>query len=212
MPELECITTEIDRFYVTPDGNKYPSITHVLSVLSDEAIQAWKERIGLEKAETIAKKAADRGTELHEILESFIKNEELVFSLDPKNKVRLMFNRIRRTIASKLDNIIAQEVPLYSDELKIAGRCDCIAEYDGILSIIDFKGATKAKKKDWITSYFLQTVGYSLMFEERTGIKIDQVVILMTGEDDFSSQIFVEKKQPCYIEQLKDTIKLFNTK
>lgn len=204
LPELSADTTETGRFYTTPAGDIYPSITTVLSVLSDEAIQGWKNRIGAAAAQKISTHASNRGTDLHAILESYLKNELLVFPEDPKSKVRIMFNRLKR-ILSKVDNIIAQEVPLYSDKLCVAGRCDCIAEYNGVMSVIDFKGATKAKKKDWITSYFLQTTGYSLMFEERTGIKVEQIVILMSGEEDFSCQVFVESRDK-FIDQLKETI------
>jgi genome maintenance exonuclease 1 len=198
------------RFYTTPDGNVYPSITTVLSVLSEDAIERWRNRIGHEKAQKISENASNRGTDLHSVLEAYLKNEPLCFPKDPKSKVRIMFNRMKRVI-SPVDNIVAQEIPLYSDALAVAGRCDCIADYKGILSIIDFKGATKAKKKDWITSYFLQTTGYSLMFEERTGMKAEQIVIFMAGENDFSCQVFVERRDK-YISQLEETIDLFMAK
>ena len=210
VPELSAETTEHGRYYTTPDGRVYPSITTVLSVLSDNAIKNWRDRIGHEEAQKISEHASNRGTDLHTALELHLKNETPVFPLDPRSKVKIMFNRIKRVL-SKVDNIVAQEIPLYSDALRIAGRCDCIAEYNGVLSIIDFKGATKAKKKDWIKSYFLQTTAYSLMFQERTGITAEQIVILMSGEDDFSCQIFVEQRDK-YIQDLKETIRLFMTK
>ena len=119
-----------------------------------------------------------------------------------------MFNRIKRVL-SMVDNIVAQEVPLYSDEYGIAGRCDLIAEWSKQLSIIDFKGSNKAKKIDWIQGYFMQATAYSLMFQERTGIKIDQIAILMSGENDFSCQVFLETRDK-FIEPLKETIALFH--
>ena len=210
LPELSADTTENGRYYTTPTGNVYPSITTVLSVLSDDAIENWRKRIGEEEAKKISEHASNRGTDLHSALESHLKNETPTFPADPKSKVRIMFNRIKRVL-SKVDNIVAQEIPLYSDALRIAGRCDVIAEYNGVLSIIDFKGATKAKKKDWIKSYFLQTTAYSLMFQERTGMVAEQIVILMSGEDDFSCQIFVEQRDK-YVQPLKETINLFTAK
>jgi len=210
VPELSAETTEHGRYYTTPDGRVYPSITTVLSVLSDDAIEKWRDRIGHDEAQKISEHASNRGTDLHTALELHLKNKTPVFPLDPRSKVKIMFNRIKRVL-SKVDNIVAQEIPLYSDALRIAGRCDCIAEYNGVLSIIDFKGATKAKKKDWIKSYFLQTTAYSLMFQERTGITAEQIVILMSGEDDFSCQIFVEQRDK-YIQDLKETINLFTAK
>lgn len=188
----------------------YPSITTVLSVLSEDAIDSWRERIGQEEAQKISEYACNRGTDLHSVLEAYLKNETPSFPDDPKSRVRIMFNRMKRVL-SKVNNIVAQEVPLYSDALAVAGRCDCIAEYNGILSIVDFKGATKAKKKTWIKSYFLQTTGYSLMFEERTGMKAEQIVIFMAGEEDFSCQVFVENRDK-YVSQLEDTIGLFTAK
>jgi hypothetical protein len=208
LPELSADTTDHGRFYTTPAGNVYPSITTVLSVLSKEHIGKWKEKVGEIQAKEISEHASNRGTELHAILESYLNNEELIFPTDPKSKVRIMFNRMKRVL-NNVDNVIAQEVPLYSDELGIAGRCDVIAEWIKKLSIIDFKGSTKAKKVDWISGYFMQATGYSLMFEERTGIKIDQIVILMSGEDDFSCQVFVEDREK-FIEPLKETIALFH--
>jgi genome maintenance exonuclease 1 len=210
LPELECITTPTERFYVTPNGDRYPSITHVLSILSNGIIEKWRERIGQEEAQKISEHACNRGTDLHSVLEAYLKNETLSFPEDPKSRVKIMFNRMKRVL-SKVDNIVAQEIPLYSDALRIAGRCDVIADYSGVLSVIDFKGATKAKKKDWIKSYFLQTTAYSLMFQERTGISAEQIVILMSGENDFSCQIFVEQRDK-YVQQLKETIDLFTAK
>lgn len=207
LPELT--TTQVDgkRFYTTPEGNVYPSITTVLSVLSKDAIQDWRDRIGEEEADKISSHASNRGTDLHAVLESYVKNEPLTFPTDPQSKVKVMFNRLKRVL-TKADNVVAQEVPLYSDKLCVAGRCDLIAEWDGILSVVDFKGATKAKKKHWITSYFLQTTAYSLMFEERTDIRAEQLVILMCGETDFSCQVFVEHRDK-WIPKLKETIALF---
>jgi Kyanoviridae exonuclease len=207
LPELQAETVEGKRHYFTPEGNSYPSITTVLSVLSQEAIEDWRERIGEDEASRICEHAASRGTDLHAVLEAYLKNEALIFPNDPKSRVKIMFNRMKRILAG-VDNIIAQEVPLYSDNFTIAGRCDCIAEFDGVLSIVDFKSATKAKKKAWINGYFLQATGYSLMFEERTGIRVDQIVILMSGEEDFSCQVFVENRDK-YIEPLRKVIERF---
>jgi ATP-dependent exoDNAse (exonuclease V) beta subunit len=209
LPELTSQTIDGKRFYTTPEGKVYPSITTVLSVLNKEAIEEWRERIGQEEAQKISEHAANRGTDLHAVLESYIKNEPLTFPPDPRSKVKIMFDRLKRVL-TKVDNVLAQEIPLYSDQLAVAGRCDCIAEWDGTLSILDFKGATKAKKKEWITSYFLQTAAYSIMFEERTGIRAEQLVILMSGENDFSCQVFVEKREK-WIRKLEETIALFTS-
>lgn len=208
LPELHTEEIGGKRYYITPEGLAYPSITTVLSVLSKDPIDAWRKRIGEEEAARISAHASGRGTDLHSVIEAYLKNEELPFPTDPKSRVRIMFNRMKQRL-SNINDISAQEIPLYSDRLKVAGRCDCIAKWNGVPSIIDFKSATKAKIKAWINGYFIQTTGYSLMYEERTGIKVDQVVILMAGEDDFSCQAFVEKRD-AYISQVSATIDLFN--
>lgn len=209
LPELSADTSEAGRFYTTPEGNVYPSITTVLSVLGTEYLDAWRTRIGEDVAREITRKAGERGDHLHAVLESYVKNEELTFPTDPQSKVRIMFNRMKRPLTAFANNIVAQEIPLYSDELKIAGRCDMIGDWKKVLSIIDFKGSTKSKRKDWIQGYFMQATGYSLMFEERTGIQIDTIVILMCSETDFACQIFEEDRKK-FIEPLKDTIKKYH--
>jgi genome maintenance exonuclease 1 len=176
-------------------------------VLSKAHLEVWRDKVGEAEAKKISEHASNRGTELHAVLEAYVKNEPLIFPEDPRSKVRIMFNRLKRVLVNA-DNILAQEVPLYSDALKLAGRCDLIGEWAKTPSIIDFKGATKAKQVDWIQGYFMQATGYSLMFEERTGIKIEQIVILMAGENDFSCQVFVEDRTK-FIEPLKDVIAEF---
>src|ERR1700733_13442295 len=112
LPDLTAETLPEGRYYTTPENNRYPSVTTILSILSDDAIQAWRDRIGEEEANNISTHAADRGTNLHEILETYIKNQEPVFPEDKKSKVRLMFNRIKRVL-NAVDNVIAQEAALY---------------------------------------------------------------------------------------------------
>ena len=85
-----------------------------------------------------------------------------------------------KAMYDRIDNIHFQEAPLYSHEFGIAGRVDCIAEFDGVLSIIDFKTSAKRKKKEWIESYFVQETGYVKMYEERSGLKIPQIVTAIT--------------------------------
>lgn len=207
LPNLSTEMREGKRFYLTPENSAYPSITTILSFLSKEAIDNWRERVGLDEADQISKHAAGRGTDLHSVIEQYLNNEEPSFPDNPKSHVRLMFRRMLRNL-DKIDNIVAQEIPLYSDTLGVAGRCDCIGEYENILSVIDFKSSTKGKKKQWITGYFLQATAYSIMLEERTGMKAEQIVILICGENDFSCQVFVEKREK-YIEELHSAIALF---
>ena len=204
--EIETQNIEGKRYYVTPNGAKYPSITTVLSILSRQGIMEWRERVGAEVANAISTKAARRGTNVHSMCEDLINNK-----LDLKKFLPIdveMFKTIEPIINEKIDRIHAQESTLYSDYLGVAGRVDVIAEWEGRLSVIDWKTSSKPKRKEWISSYFQQTSAYAVMFEERTGIPVDQVVVLI-AVDNSTPQIFVEKRDN-HIQDCIDTITDFN--
>ena len=181
----------VGRKYYTETGAAYPSVTTVLGVLSRDSIKAWRKRVGNEEANKISGQAATRGTKIHLLCEKVLDNEEIdtsklsLLDLEIWNEFRPLLNRI--------DNIHAQEIALYSDHLRLAGRVDCIAEFDGKLSIIDFKTSKKPKKKEWIENYFAQAAAYAIMYEERTGIPINRSVIMIAVEGD-DPQIFIEKR------------------
>jgi len=186
IPELVCVTTPTLRTYETPAGNKYPSVTTVLSGAQDESkkkgLEEWRKRVGPEEAERISRVAANRGEEVHLIAERYLDNDpDWKKGIMPINL--LTFNDMRKTLDNNVNNIIAQEVPLYSDKLKTAGRVDLIAEWKGELAIIDFKTSKRAKKKEWITSYFHQMSFYAAAFYERTGVAIKKGVIVMVTDD-----------------------------
>jgi ATP-dependent exoDNAse (exonuclease V) beta subunit len=206
-PDLKSKMVDGQRFYLTPSGQPYPSITTVLSILSEEGIAQWKQRVGEEEAQKKSDHACERGTALHQAIEDYIANREVVFPTEKRSTIRMMFKRLQPKL-DRIDNVIAQEIALYSDRLMVAGRCDCIAEFDGVLSIIDFKSAAKMKKPEHIQGYFQQASAYACMFRERTGIRIRQIVVLMCGEEDFSCQVFVERVDP-FIPQLVNTIEQF---
>lgn len=188
LPTLTRNTTEAGRRYFTPEGNAYPSITTVLSLLSKQGILEWRARVGEEEANKISRQAAGRGTAVHKLAEDYIDNKE-----DWKGKHMPAnlntFNDLRTVIDNRLDNVWMQEVFLYSDKLKTAGQVDCIAEYDGVMSIIDFKTSRKPKKEEWIQSYFMQASFYAAAFLERTGIAVKQAVILI-AVDGSEPQVF----------------------
>jgi genome maintenance exonuclease 1 len=93
----------------------------------------------------------------------------------------------------KIDNVHCLESPLYSDHLQVAGTVDCIAEYEGKLSVIDFKTSKRIKSREDIHNYFMQCSAYAVAFEERTGISVPRIVIIM-GVDDENTLIFKEKR------------------
>ena len=178
LPQITRKTTESGRKYFTPEGNAYPSITTVLSIIGKEAIIEWRKRVGEEEANKISQQAATRGTAVHKLAEDYLNNEE-----DWKGKHMpanlFSFNSIKPILDNHVNNVWFQEVFLYSDKLKCAGQCDCIAEYDGVLSIIDFKTSRRVKKEEDITNYFIQLCFYAAAFLERTGVAIKQGVIIM---------------------------------
>ena len=203
IPEVFTETINRKRFYVTPDGNKYPSITTVLGGRAKEGIMAWRKRVGEDVANNIMRTAAKRGTAVHELCENYLNNEEL----GNQEVLPLAMFTLLKPELDNINNIVAQEVGLYSDRWGIAGRVDCIAEYDGKLTVIDFKTSTKEKKEEWIENYFIQCTAYCEMFEERYGRAIDQIAVLIVCEDG-GVQTFVKDKKD-YIDLLQPAIDEF---
>ena len=210
LPEITATTTDGVRLYETPEGNKYPSITTVLSVRNKKGLFEWRKRVGDDVANYVARKAANRGTSVHHMCEDYLNNDFDEEKHKKKFLPYVLFNQLRESVLQKIDNIYAQECGLYSDKYKVAGRVDCIAEYDGKLSIIDFKTSSKERSDEWNESYYIQASAYAEMFEERTGIAIDQVVILVVTEDGVVQE-FVKNKTE-YLPMLTDTIKEWEEK
>ena len=210
LPEIKATTTDGVRLYETPEGNKYPSITTVLSVRNKKGLFEWRKRVGEDVANYVARKAANRGTSVHHMCEDYINNDFDEEKHKKKFLPYVLFNQLKESVLQKIDNIYAQECGLYSDKYKVAGRVDCIAEYDGKLSIIDFKTSSKERSDDWNESYYIQASAYAEMFEERTGITIDQVVILVVTEDGVVQE-FVKNKTE-YLPLLSDVIREWKVK
>ena len=199
--DLLTETTTSGRTYITPSGSKYPSITTVLGILSEESIKAWRDRVGHEEANRISKKASSRGTNLHLIAERYINNEENYLRKQMPHVIE-MFNSIKPILDSRVDNIRAQEIALYSDYFKIAGRADCIAELDGELMVIDYKTSSRQKTKEMIYSYFMQAAFYSAAYFEQTGEVIKNSAIIMAVEGD-EPQVLIEPTFT-WLKQLKE--------
>jgi len=189
--DLEAETSESGRLYVTPEGN-YPSITTVLSVLSEASIKKWRKRVGEEEANKISYRASTRGTAVHEIIEKYINNEEN-FKDGYTPDIISSFLDLKPILDTRIGRVYAQEAPLYSTHLGVAGRVDCVAEFDGKLSIIDFKTSRKPKKEEWVTNYFMQETAYAIMWEERTKQPITQLVTIITVDNN-EPQVFIEHR------------------
>ena len=202
LPTITATTTDGVRLYETPEGNKYPSITTILSVRNKKGLMEWRKKVGNDVANYVARTAANRGTKVHHMCEDYLNND---FDEEKHKKDFLpycLFGQLKNSL-TKVDNIHAQEAGLYSDKYRVAGRVDCIAEYDGVLSIIDFKTSTKERNDDWNENYYIQCSAYAEMYEERTGTEINQNVILVVTEDG-TVQEFVKDKHD-YLDALVET-------
>ena len=203
--DLVATTTSSGRTYNDPDGNSYPSITTVLSILNEESIAAWRKKVGDEVANKVSTQASGRGTLVHEIVEKYLKNES---TNDYLPHIRQSLENLRPILDSSIGKIFGLETPLFSRHLGMAGRVDCVAEFEGVPSIIDFKTSRRPKTKDKIPNYFAQMSGYAVMFEERTGMPIVNTVIIM--DVDGSQPIVFKEHRDNYIELLLETKKEYD--
>lgn len=208
VPSLVRIDGEI-RHYLTPTGEKYPSVTTVLDKTSDKThLEAWRKRIGIEEANRITKRATTRGTAVHTLCEKFVLNEEIDLSKEMPFNVH-MFKQLERFLTSNVNNIRGSEISLFSHKLKVAGSCDLIASYKNHAAIIDFKTSNKLKRKDWIENYFLQCAMYSYMFWEMTELYHPKLVIAISVEEESEAQIFEEDVND-WIDKAKDRCKVYH--
>jgi genome maintenance exonuclease 1 len=196
LTELSTVNSDGKRFYQTPTGELFPSVTTVMSIMNKDAILAWRKRVGAEEANRISSKAARRGTKMHTVCENYLGNKELGNVMPDTLS---LFRQIQPMIDEYVDNVYAIEAPLYSEHLKVGGRVDCVAEFDGKPAIIDFKTSSRVKTEDKIQNYFMQCAAYAVMFEERTGISIPRIAIIMAVEGD-DPLLFVKKRDD-YIEE-----------
>lgn len=176
------------RLYKTPSGKAYPSVTTVTGLQTKKGIMEWRRRVGEEEANRVSAKASGRGTRIHTLCENYLLGRDA----SPLISDAEMFGSMREWL-DDIDNIHCLETPLYSDFLQVAGTVDCIAEFQGKLSVIDFKTSSKPKDRDDIHQYFMQTAAYAVAFEERTGIPIGKLVIIMGVDNDFP-RLFIEKR------------------
>jgi len=196
------------RFYVTPDGNKYPSITTMLGNKEKPWLENWKKMLG-DAAKKETQRCAERGTAIHELVERYLNNEQ-DFTRGYNQEYVRGFNQLKFRL-NRIDNIRRQEVALWSDQLRLAGRVDCIGEYEGVPAIIDFKTSNNNKDREMIEDYFLQCTAYAIMWHERTGEAIEDIVILMSVEKGMVPLVFKEKIDK-YIKPLLQRIDEFYKK
>ena len=207
VPELERFHIDGKRFYRKKDSDdpmNFISITTIISNYSKEKFANWRLKIGEDEANRITKAATTRGTHMHNLVEHYLENKEL-----PKSAPlpKLLFD-VARPELNKINNILGIEIPLYSEYLGIAGTVDTIAEYNGVLSIIDYKTSERPKPVSWIEGYFVQTMAYSCMLYEMTGIMAKQLVIIMACENG-EVETYIETDLKKYIKLLRKYIQKF---
>ena len=190
------------RFYDI-DGKAYPSVTTVLGIKKKAELQGWREKIGEDVANWEMNRAARRGKSFHKLVEQYLNNE----TPSIRDVLPLGLFRLAKPYIDQINNIRLLEKIMVSPKLTIAGQVDCVAEYNGKLSVIDFKSANKERKEDWIENYFLQCTAYSSMYEETFGEKIEQIVVLLAAEDG-TMTAYVKDPQD-YIEELVLSIETF---
>lgn len=196
VPKLKQINEDGTRFYLTPKGNKYPSVTTVLSAYNRKEIMEWRKRVGEEAANKISRTASTRGTAFHKVCENYLNNN----AIELRTPIEVERFKQFKPFLERINKIHAQELRMYSEHLRMAGTVDCIAEFDGRLSVIDFKTSSKLKEKQNIENYFMQCTAYSIMFEELFKIPVSKTVILI-AVDEHDPQLFIEKRDN-YVEKL----------
>ena len=208
--EVEAVDRDGTRFYPIPGADKYyPSVTSITSFKNAQFFQKWRSRIGETEANRITARATQRGTAFHALSEEYFKGELNIdkYALENNPLSVRMFQSAKSTL-NRIDNIHCLETFLYSHYLGLAGRVDCIAEFDGELAVIDFKTSTKEKKENWIEHYFVQETAYAAMFLERSGLEVKKIVTLIATEDS-TIQVFEKCNLDDYLQLLKSYIEEF---
>ncbi len=204
--EIKATTTVNGRRYDVGDDVWYPSVTTVIGEMKKKSIMAWRKRVGEEEANKISKRASTRGNKTHKLAEEYLLNKDLnKYKDDPLSLG--MFYQIKPYI-DKINNIHALEAPLYSHTLKLAGRVDCIAEYEGELAIIDFKTSEKIKPEKWMENYFVQEMFYAAAYFELTGIPVTKLITIMVTPGG-EVEVFDKRNKGDYIKLLVRYIKEF---
>ena len=204
--ELEKKETRGIRLYNLPNGEWVPSITSVTSFYNRQIFADWRKRVGIEEANRITKKATTRGTDFHEAAQAYLENRDMVWE-DYLPATRFMFHHATPYL-DRINNIHAIERTLYSEYYGLAGRVDCIAEYDGELAVIDFKTSEKIKPEKWLENYFVQEMFYAAAYYELTQIPVKKLITIMVTPGG-EVKVFDKRNKGDYIKLLVRYIKEF---
>ena len=207
--EVEPVSQDGVRYYPIPGADKYyPSVTSITSFQNAKFFASWRKRIGEDEANRITARATQRGTAFHSITEDYIKGELNLDRYLENNPLSVRMFQSAKDTFDRIDNIHCLETFLYSHYLGLAGRVDCIAEFDNELAVIDFKTSTKQKQENYIEHYFVQETAYAAMFLERSGIEVKKIVTLIATEEG-SIQVFQKYNLDDYLQLLKSYIEEF---
>tara|TARA_B100001250_G_scaffold344739_1_gene313865 strand:+ start:4538 stop:5221 length:684 start_codon:yes stop_codon:yes gene_type:complete len=209
VPEVQAVNQDGVRFYPIPGADKYyPSVTSITSFKNAAFFAGWRKKIGEEEANRITNRATQRGTAFHSITEDYVKGELNLDIYLANNPLSVRMFQSARSTLDRIDKIHCLETFLYSHYLGLAGRVDCIGEFDGELAVIDFKTSTKEKQENYIEHYFVQETAYAAMFLERSGIEVKKIVTLIATEEG-SVQVFQKYNLDDYLQLLKSYIEEF---
>jgi len=206
IPKIKQINADGKRTYQTPSGKSYPSLTGVTGLMGREGIKAWRKAVGEQEANRVSRVASSRGTAMHNLAEYYVLQNEAKFNEAAEKAMPdaiHLFKTLQRKISQGLEEVLAVESQLYSDELEVAGTVDCIGKYFGKYAVMDWKTSRKKKEKSYITNYFCQGAGYAKMWEERTGMKIDHILIFVATEETGKTHLYHAYVDD-YVDLLKD--------
>ena len=207
IPKIKQINVDGVRHYETPDGT-FISITSLLKAYTPKGILEWRESVGDDIANYVMRNATARGNKVHKIIENCLSNKPETDLIGNHGVLAAGLFQLMIPALDKIDQIRGLEQAVYSKRLGVAGRIDCVAEYDGKLSTIDFKTASR-KRNEINENYPVQATFYTLAWEECTNEKIDQIVILTVTED---GTLDVHKDNPSlYVEKLEKMIEEYNS-
>ena len=210
--EMTAEMVDGKRVYLTPSGKQYPSITTVISnnAKKQAGLAKWRARVGKEKAAAISARSAGRGTKYHLIAEDYFNNDLDLKKYKDYPLPVLMFQH-SRSVLDRINNIYLQEAALYSDHLEVAGRVDCIAEFDGVLSIIDFKTAAEPKRESYLYDYLVQETAYACCLQELYGLSVKQLVTIVACENG-ETQVHITPPKKEYLLKLIQYIDEYQTR
>ena len=197
----------IEASKIISEKKSYLSVTGLTGKESAEGLLEWRKRVGDEVADRMMREGAERGTTIHKFCEIYLQNEPILI---PENKISEYYTfKAMKPELNNLNNIWGLEIPMWSDEYRLKGRCDCIAEYKTDLAMIDFKTSKKPKKREWLGGYFVQATAYVQMVKEQTGIDIKNI-ILMFGITNYNQCTIIQDKPENHIKELNRMNNEFN--